>query len=73
MIEKIEVIVTKAVELFKYQKLNNGYWDKLKLYKQVIYKILSITEVLYPDYLFLFLFNNITSYHVFVQNALRIA
>lgn len=67
------MIVTKAVELFKYQKLNNGYWDKLKLYKQVIYKVLSITEVLYPDYLLLFLFNNITSYHVFVQNALRIA
>lgn len=44
MIEKIRLIVTKVIELFKYGKLKKGYWDGPKLYKQVVNKVLPIVE-----------------------------
>ena len=36
MVEKTRLTVTEAIELFEYKKLNKGYWDRLKLYKQVV-------------------------------------
>lgn len=33
IIEKTGLLVTEAVELFKYGKANEDYWDRLKLYK----------------------------------------
>lgn len=48
-LQKIEII-----ENFKYRKNNNGYWDRVKLYKQVVNKMLPISEVFYSKYLFFF-------------------
>lgn len=58
------------VELFKYGKNNKRYWDGPKLYKQVVNKALSIAKMLYPGYLFLFLFDNVTNHSVYIDNAL---
>lgn len=71
--EKSGLLVTKAVELFEYGKSNKGYWDGVKLHKQVVNKALPIAEVLYPGYSLLFLFYNATSHSVYAQNALRTA
>ena len=69
MIEKSELTITEAVELFAYGKTNKGYWDGPKLYKQVVNKALSLVEALYPGYSFLFLFDNATSHSVYAQDA----
>lgn len=68
--EVVDLIVTEAVELFEYEKSNEGYWDGFKLHKQVVNKVLPIAEALYPDYTLLFLFDNATSHFVFAQDAL---
>ena len=73
MIDNTELSVTEAVELFEYEKTNQGYWDGPRLHKQVANKALPIAEVLYPGYSLLFLFNNATSHFVYAQNALRTA
>lgn len=65
VIDKTGLSVTEAVELFKYEKTNEGYWDGSKLHKQVVNKALPITEVLYPGYSLLFLFDNATSHSVY--------
>lgn len=65
LIEKTELTITKTVKLFKYKKLNEGYWDGPKLYKQVVNKALPIAKALYLRYLLLFLFDNVISYFVF--------
>lgn len=54
MINKMGLIVTETIELFKYGTSNEGYWDEPKFYKQVVNKAISITEALYPGYLLLF-------------------
>lgn len=60
------------VELFKYRKNNERYWDGPKLHKQVVNKALSIAKMLYPGYSFLFLFDNVTNHSIYIDNALRI-
>ena len=70
VIDKTGLSVTEAVELFKYGKTNEGYWDGSKLHKQVVNKALPIAEALYPGYSLLFLFDNATSHSVYAQNAL---
>lgn len=62
--------VKKAAKLFKYGKKNKGYWDRFKLYKQVVHKDLSIAEALYPGYSPFFFFDNATNYIVYANNAL---
>ena len=52
--EKTGLTFREVVELFKYRKNNEGYWDGFKLHKQVVIKTLPIAEALYPGYLFLF-------------------
>lgn len=66
MIEKIRLTVTKAVELFKYGKLNESYWNKPKLHKQVVNKTLLIAKALYLSYSLFSLFDNATSHFVFI-------
>lgn len=39
----------------------------------MVNKTLLITEALYPDYYFLFLFDNSTSHSIYAQNTLHIA
>ena len=50
VIEKCGLLEMEAVEIFKYRKKNNGYWDRVKLNKQVVSKVLLIMEALYPRY-----------------------
>lgn len=62
---------TELVEIFEYGKNNNRYWDGAKLHQQVINKALSIAETLYPGYSILFLFNNTTSYLIYIKDELQ--
>lgn len=52
----------KVVEILEYRKNNEGYWDRVKLLKQVKKKALPEAKALYPGYLLLFLFDNAMSY-----------
>lgn len=70
--ENCGLLEMKMVEIFEYEKNNNEYWDKTKLHKQIVNKTLLITEVLYPGYSFLFLFDNITSHSVYAKDILQI-
>lgn len=70
--EEIILVKTKVVEIFEYEKNNNIYWDKAKLYKQVINKALPIMQVLYSGYLFLILFDNATSHSIYPKDTLQI-
>lgn len=51
---KKKLIYTKLIKIFKYKKNNNRYWNRAKLYQQVINKALFIVKVFYFSYLFLF-------------------
>lgn len=61
------------MKIFEYKKSNNNYWDRPKLHYQIITKAFPIAKIVYPDYFFLFLFDNVTSQSVYAQNALRTA
>ena len=60
--EKFGLLETEAIEMFEYEKNNDGYWDRAKLHKQVVSKALPIAEALYSGYSLLFLFDNATSH-----------
>ena len=62
----------KAVEVFKYRKNNDRYWDGAKLHKQVVNKALPIVKALYPWYSLLFLFDNTTIYPVYTKDVLQV-
>lgn len=61
---------TKAVEILEYEKSNDGYWDRIKLLCQVMEKALPMAEALYPEYSFVFMFDNATSHSVYAEDAL---
>lgn len=63
--DKTRLIIIEVVELFEYKKSNKGYWDRLKLYKQIVNKALLIKGALYPNYSLLFFIDNATSYFIF--------
>ncbi len=71
MIKKTEITITEAGMLFKYEKANEGYWDRPKLYQQVVNKTWLISEALYQVYSFLLLFGNATSYSVYAKDTLH--
>lgn len=50
VIEKSGFIITKTVKIFKYKKNNDKYWDKVKLYQQIVTKALLIAEILEKDF-----------------------
>ena len=50
VIQQTGLKFTKAAKIFEYGKNNDGYWDEIKLYKQVVEKALSIAKALYPGY-----------------------
>ena len=62
----------EAVEILEYGKNNEGYWDEIKLMKQVKEKALPIAKALYPGYSLLFLFNNATSHLVYSTDAVQV-
>lgn len=72
VIEKMWLTIIEVVELFEYKKNNKKYWDRAKLYNQVVNKVLSIAKAFYPGYSLLFLFNKVISHFVYANNALRI-
>lgn len=57
--------------MFEYGKNNKKYWDRAKLYKQVMNKALFIIKTFYLDHSLLFLFDNATSYFVYANNKLH--
>lgn len=71
--EKSELTITEAVELFKYRKANKEYWNRPKLHKQVVNKALPLARAFYPGYSLLFLFDNATSHSVYAQDAFCMA
>ena len=70
VIEKTGLTILEAVELFEYEKKNERYWNRAKLYKQIVSKALPIAKALYLGYSLLFLFDNTTSHSVYANNAL---
>lgn len=50
IIKKYNVLKTETVEIFKYEKNNNKYWNRAKLYNQVVSITLFITEIHYSGY-----------------------
>ena len=60
------------VEIFEYERNNDSYWDKAKLHQQMIKKTLSITKGLYSGYIFLFIFDNITSQSIYAKDVLQV-
>ena len=71
ILDKTGLSTEEAVEIFEYGKNNDGYWDGVKLHKQVMTKALPIAEALYPGYSLLFLFDNATSHSVYAKDALQ--
>ena len=69
--EKLGLLEMEDVGINEYGINNNGYWDRAKLYKQVVSKALPIVEGLSPRYSHLFLFANAISHSVYVKNALQ--
>ena len=69
MIEINELTFRKVVELFEYGKNNERYWNRFKLYKQVVIKALFIADALYPRYSLLFLFDNAIGNFVYIDDA----
>lgn len=61
----------EVIEIFKYGKNNNEYWDGAKLHQQVVTKALLIAEALYSGYSLIFLFYNATSHSVYAKDVLR--
>lgn len=70
--KKITLFILKTIKLFKYDENNKRYWNKAKVYKLVVTKVLPIMEAFYLGYSLLFLFSNIISYFIYANNALRI-
>lgn len=64
--------IIKDVKIFEYRKNNDKYWNKAKLYKQVVKKALLIAKALYLGYSLCLLFDNVISYFVYVKNALHV-
>lgn len=61
-----------AVIYFEYKKFEKEYQTKKYLLNQIVKKLLSIEKALYLDYALLFLFDNITNYLIYTQDALQI-
>lgn len=70
IIQKIELIYTKALELFKSENNNNRYWNRAKPYSQVITRALPIIQAFYLGFFLFFFINNIINYLVYIKNIL---
>lgn len=58
---------------FEYGKIKERYWTGEHLLDQIQKKALSIAKALYPGYVLLFMFENATSYLVYVKDTLQVA
>lgn len=59
-------------EVFKYRINYDRYWNRAKLYKQIVNKTLSITKAFYLGYLLLYLFNNVRNQFIYAKNTLQV-
>lgn len=66
------LIIIKVVKIFEYGKNNNRYYNRVKLYKQVVEKALFIVEALYLRYSLYFLFDNTTSHSIYAKDIHQI-
>lgn len=60
------------MEIFEFEKNNQGYQTGVDLLKQVKNKALSITQAFYLSYSLLFLFNNTINHLVYGLNILQV-
>lgn len=67
-IQQIRLQEIEVVENFEYKKNNDSYWNKVKLYKQVINKTLPIIKAFYPKYSLFFLFDNVTIHLIYTKD-----
>lgn len=65
-------IFFEVVTYFKYGKMEEGYWMGKHLLDQIKSKVLPITEILYPGYELLFMFDNAISHAIYAKNALQV-
>ena len=70
VLEKTGLTYIKVLKIFWYKKNNDGYWNRAKLYQQVVNKALPIVKAFFPKYSLLFLFDNTTIYLIYAKNAL---
>lgn len=69
VVTKNNLLKTEAIEIFKYRKNNDKYWNRAKLHKQVINKALPIVETLYLGNSLLFLLNNATNHWIYTKDV----
>lgn len=69
--QETKLLKSKAIKIFEYEKKNNKYWNRAKLYQQVVKKTLPFVKALYPNYSLLFLFNNTTSHFIYTKDTLE--
>ncbi len=72
MIQQIGLKTTEDVKIFEYGKNNDEYWDRAKLYKEVIEKALPIAKAFYLGYSLCFLLDNITNHSIYAKDVLQI-
>ncbi len=60
----LTICLTKAeaTKLFKYKKTNYKYWNRLKLFKNVVKKAILIAKAFCPGFFLLLIFDNAISY-----------
>lgn len=61
----------KTIKIFKQKKNNNGYWNRAKLYQQIINKALLNVKVFYLGYLLILFLDNVINYFVYTKNILQ--
>ena len=58
------------ITYFEYGKIEERYWTGEYLLDQILKKVLRIGKALYSGYKLLFLFDNTTSYSIYVLDIL---
>lgn len=69
LVKSYKLVFIKVMKIFKYEKNNDRYLDRVKFDHQVIKKVLPITEVFYYSYGLLFLLNNADNHSVYAKNT----
>lgn len=62
MVKKCDLIETKAVEIFEFEKNNQRYWIRADKLKKIKIIMLPIVQALYLGYFLFFLFDNTISH-----------
>lgn len=68
----MKLTFTNTFKNFEYEKNNNKYQNKAKLYKQVIEKLFFIIKTFYLRYSLYFLFNNVISHFIYTKDTFQV-